>query len=350
MTAIRTIEGAYRGTLTTLEDRVELEEQQPAARHPQEPLFSLIAGEGDGFMLGLAAGDTAGGAWELGYSAITEQAVVIAYQLIENRRVDPVPLRAGIGELDGSQDEEPVYRAETASFRAWLDRAAAGDPQPSADRGIDGVSRAAVVGVAFRRDPAAVIRETVSLSHVFDRDPATVAASLVAGTSTAASCFGQNGRDLIAGVREAVVPALGHLGEDRGDPARLSRLGEELERLIPRVGVTDGLEALEIAGGDITDPLHAVNAALLLAAPMNDRFHVAVEQSARIGGSALAAFTGALIGARVGIRAWPWPFANDTWFAEIGRRLVRGPHDLDGLPIPYAVEQHLMFGSRPGFL
>jgi ADP-ribosylglycohydrolase len=115
------------------------------------------------------------------------------------------------------------------------------------------------------------------------------------------------------------------------------------------VGVTDGVEALEKVGGDISDPLQAVEAALLLLAPMSDRFHLAVEQSARIGGSTLGALAGAVVGARVGIKAWPWAFANDTWFAEIGRRLVRGPDDLDGLPIPYAVEQHLMFGPRPGF-
>ena len=36
-------------------------------RSESEALYSLVSGEGDGFMLGLAAGDTAGGAWELGY-------------------------------------------------------------------------------------------------------------------------------------------------------------------------------------------------------------------------------------------------------------------------------------------
>jgi ADP-ribosylglycohydrolase len=332
-----------------VEERVEPEEQQPVPRHPQEPLFSLVAGEGDGLMLGLAAGDTAGGAWELGYSAITEQAVVIAYELIQNRRIEPDSLRAAIRELDGSQDEEPVYRAETRGFRAWLDRAAYGDPEPSDEPGIDGVSRAAVVGVAFRRDPDAVIRETINLSRVFDRDPATLAASLIAGAATAASCFGQYGRDLVAGVRQAVVPVLDQLGGSTTDASRLSRLGVELDALLSRVGVADGAEALEMVGGDIDDPLQAVQVGLLLAAPMNDRLHVPVEQAARIGGSPLAAFVGALIGARVGIRAWPWPFANDTWFAEIGRRLVRGPYDLEGLPIPYAVEQHLIFGLRPGF-
>jgi hypothetical protein len=82
---------------------------------------------------------------------------------------------------------------------------------------------------------------------------------------------------------------------------------------------------------------------------MNDVYHSPVEQAARIGGSVLGAAVGAIVGARIGIRAWPWAFANDTWFAEIGRRLVGGPDETRDLPIPYAVEQHLMTGSHPGF-
>ncbi len=328
-----------------MEDLVEGVEEGP---HPQSPLFSLVSGEGDGAMLGLAAGDTAGGAWEMGYSAITEQAAVIAYELIEHRRVDADSLRAAIRELDGSQDEEPVYRAETPAFRAWLDRAARGDYDPDPSPGLDGLARAAVAGVAFRRDPDALIRETIALTHLFQRDPATVAAALIAASGAAAACFAQSGRDMIAGVAEAVVPALDKL--DPGDSdSRLEGLGRELQRLGANVGVSDGEEALGVVGGDSSDPLQAVQAGLLLAAPLTERPHQAIEQAARVGGSNLAAFVGALVGARVGIRAWPWPFANDTWFAEIGRRLVRGPDNLEGLPIPYAVEQHLMFGARPGF-
>jgi hypothetical protein len=92
-----------------------------------------------------------------------------------------------------------------------------------------------------------------------------------------------------------------------------------------------------------------VLAGLLLAAPVAPRHHVPISSAAQIGGSRLGAVVGAIVGARVGIRAWPWAFANDTWFAEIGRRLVRGPDEVRDLPIPYAVEQHLMSGGRPGF-
>jgi hypothetical protein len=83
-----------------------------------EPLFSLVAGEGDGAVLGLAAGDAAGGAWELGYSAITQQVIALSYDLIANGQVDRSRLIDAVLELDGSRDEEPVYRAESREFRS----------------------------------------------------------------------------------------------------------------------------------------------------------------------------------------------------------------------------------------
>jgi ADP-ribosylglycohydrolase len=332
-----------------VEDRAEAGDAIPQTPVEDQALFSLVSGEGDGTMLGLAAGDAAGGAWELGYSAVTEQATVIAYELIQHRRIDADGLHAALGDLAGSAEEEPVYRAESTEFRAWLDGLSVGKPQPANRPSLDGIPRAAVVGVCFRRHPEHLIRETIALSRVFDRDARSLAAALISASATAASCFGQSGRDLIAGVREATAPTLLTLSDDFAGAAWLARLPDELEALGEHVGVTAGAAAVEAAGGDVTDPIQAVKAALLLVAPVNDRFHLAVEQAARIGGSRLGAFAGAVVGARVGIKAWPWAFANDTWFAEIGRRLVRGPDDLEGLPIPYAVEQHLMFGPRPGF-
>lgn len=313
-----------------------------------EALYTVVAGEGDGFMLGLAAGDTAGGAWELGYSATTEQATIIAYELIMNRAIGVDRVVSSLLEMDGANDDEPVLRAESAELRMWLDRAHAGRPVPGEEASLDAASRAVVLGVAFRREPDRLVEEAVRLGRLFHRDAATVASGVMAAAAVAASCFAQSGMDLIAGVAESVGGAVDLLGDlDRAD--RVSTLPAQVSDLVSSVGVVAGDDALELVGGQRDDPAQLLLAGILLAAPVAHRHHVPIEQAARLGGSRLGAVVGAIVGARVGIRAWPWAFANDTWFAEIGRRLVRGPDEVRDLPIPYAVEQHLMSGGRPGF-
>jgi hypothetical protein len=306
-------------------------------------------GEGDGTMLGLAAGDSAGGLWELGYTAITEQATVIAYQLIEHGGLDVDSLVRALRELDGSGEEEPVFRMESPELRAWLDGAAAGRPVPAEGASLDGAPRAVPVGVAFRRDPERLRHEALVLGRLFHAEPSSILAGVAAAGAVAASCFGQSGRDLLVGVVEVVGPAADALATRPGEGPDPADLVEGLRSLPDRVGVTDGEEALTIVsegGGPRSWSL--VEAGLLLSAPVVERSHLPVEQAAKIGGSPLAAMVGGIVGARVGIRAWPWAFANDTWFAEIGRRLVRGPREVNDLPIPYAVEQHLISGERQG--
>lgn len=306
-------------------------------------LFTVVAGEGDGAMLGLTAGDTAGGAWELGYSAVTEQSTVIAYQLILDQELDIDLLVEDLLELDGARDEEPVLRAESAELRMWLDRARAGTPVPGEEPSLDGAARSAVLGVAQRRDADALIDAAVVLGRLFHQDPASVMAGVISAAAVAASCFAQSGLDLVAGVAETVQRSLSRFDGD------FAELPSRVEGLVGDVGITTGDEALARTGGDHEDPVQMVLAGVLLAAPVVPRHHLPIEQAARLGGSRLGAVVGAIVGARVGIRAWPWAFANDTWFAEIGRRLVRGPAEVRDLPIPYAVEQHLMSGGRPGF-
>jgi ADP-ribosylglycohydrolase len=322
--------------------------EHPKETAPDEALFTVVAGEGDGFLLGLAAGDTAGGAWDLGYSAATEQATVIAYELIADGRLDLDRVVAALLEMEGMEEEEPVFRAESPEFRAWLDRARSGSVAAGTEPSLDAASRAAVLGVAFRRDPSSLVDETIALARLFHEDAGTVASAVVSAAAVAASCFAQSGLDLVAGVGETVELAAGQLVDLR-DQSRLESLPQEIQGLIPHVGVTSAEEAIEATGGDRADPLQMVLAGVLLAAPVAPRHHVAISEAAGLGGSRLGAMVGAVVGARVGIRAWPWAFANDTWFAEIGRRLVRGPNETRDLPIPYAVEQHLMSGGRPGF-
>jgi ADP-ribosylglycohydrolase len=316
---------------------------------PRVALFSLVSGEGDGFLLGQAAGDAAGGAWELGYSAVTEQATVIAYQLIEHREIDGQRLLRDIRELDGLEGDEPVYRGETSHFRVWLDRAAAGAPVPEEEPSLDGAPRATPVGVAFRHDAAKVVDEALRLNRPFHADASSLAAGAIAAAAVAAACFGQAGMDLVAGVSEAVLPALPRLAGEASGAERLDHLVSDFERARSLVGSTDGAQILSRLGGEDPDPVHTMLTGLILAAHITDRPHLPLEESARLGGSVLGAAVGAIVGARVGIRAWPWVFANDTWFAEIGRRLVRGPDEVRDLPIPYAVEFHITSGERPGY-
>jgi uncharacterized protein YcfJ len=323
-------------------------EQQPAEER-SEALYTVVAGEGDGFMLALAAGDSAGGAWELGYSAVTEQATLVAYELIAHREVDRGRLVTAMLEMDGVDGDEPVLRAVSAELRMWLDRARAGSPVPGEEPSLDAAARAVVIGVGHRRDPARVISESVDLGRIFHRDAGSVAAGVLAASAVAASCFAQSGLDLIAGVSEAASAASASLAAGLDGVERVVGLPGEVAALLPAVGVETADKAVERVGGDPDDPIQAVLAGILLAAPVAHRHHLPIEQAARIGGSRLGAVVGAIVGARVGIRAWPWAFANDTWFAEIGRRLVRGPDEVRDLPIPYAVEQHLMSGGRPGF-
>ncbi len=319
--------------------------------HGQEedsPLFSLVSGEGDGFMLGLAAGDTAGGAWKLGYSALTEQATVISYHLIEGRSIRPLELTVSLLEMDGP-DGEAVYRAETPEFRAWLDRSAGRPPAPSASPSAENLVRGCPIGAAFRRDADEVVRGSVELSKMFTTDAASVIAGVIGASSLAAAAFGQSGRDFVAGVSEAVLGAAASLGDDVSGKERVEGVEQELHDAIEHVGLTTADAVGGVVAGLDDDPLKNSVAGLLLAAPMLDPPHRAIEEAARLGGSVLGAFVGAVVGARVGIRAWPWPFANDTWFAEIGRRVVRGPDEVRDLPIPYAVEQHLISGTARGF-
>jgi ADP-ribosylglycohydrolase len=315
----------------------------------ESPLFSLVAGEGDGFLLGHAAGDAAGGAWELGYSAVTEQTTVIAYQLIEHRELDQQRTLRDIRELDGLEGDEPVYRAETSHFRTWLDRAAAGAPVPEEEPSLDAAPRAAPVGVAFRRDAERVVVESVALNRHFHRDASSLAAGAIVASAVAASCFGQSGVDLVAGVAEAVVPRRNLVAAGSRGAERLDRLEDDFARARRLVGSSDGASVLSDLGGDLSDPVQMALTGLALAASASARPHIPLEEAARVGGSVLGAAVGAIVGARTGIRPWPWVFANDTWFAEIGRRLVRGPDEIRDLPIPYAVEFHITSGERPGF-
>ncbi len=310
----------------------------------------MVAGEGDGAILGLAAGDTASGAWELGYSAITQQATIISYELIGSGQIDRSRITDSMLELDGSRDEEPVFRSETPGFRTWLDGAALGSPVPDETPSLDPIGRSAPLGVYYRREPEALYHEVVGLNRLFHNDAPSLLSGVIVAAAVAASCFGQIGRDLLLGVSESVEPAVSELSSGSVGLTNIDLIADAPDRisgLVDIYGLRSSAEALDRVRIDgRSSSLDATLAMLLIAAPTADRSHEPVAEGVKIAAGNGGAAVGAILGARVGIRAWPWAFANDTWFAEIGRRLVRGPAEVRDLPIPYAVEQHLISGVR----
>ncbi|MGA7270168.1 MAG: ADP-ribosylglycohydrolase family protein, partial [Acidimicrobiia bacterium] len=131
--------------------------------------FSLPVGEGVGAMLCLAGGDVLGGASTQGYSATTQQAVVVAYHLIRHGEIDRETLAEEMTEMDGDHDAPSVFRSSSPQLRQWLDSSRAGEPVFATEPGLDPAVRVAPVGMWFRRRPDELVEaalETARLTHL----------------------------------------------------------------------------------------------------------------------------------------------------------------------------------------
>ncbi|CAN5890916.1 hypothetical protein BH23ACT5_BH23ACT5_03470 [soil metagenome] len=318
------------------------------------PRFSLRKGEGEGSLLCLAGGDSAGGAHPGGYSSFTQQAVILSYHLLRGGSIDRETLARELAELDGSPDEPSVFRATTGELRRWLDSMGESELTLSAEPSAEPAARAAPVGLWFRRDPEAAVGaalETARLTHL--DGPTAVAATAAAG-AVAASCFAQHGRDLILAAAEMASRAAEAISTQDFRYARLESIPDTLDRFWGAARF-NGEPAEAIAAQVGMDPVGSVVAAIVLSAPLSSQPHELVEEGARIGGSVVGALMGAMIGARTGVRSWPWDIPNDSWFVALGQRLVAGESDmadassgearLADLPVPYAVEQRLTYAA-----
>lgn len=311
------------------------------------PLFSLLNGEGSGAMLAAAAGDVAGGASALGYSAITQQATVLAYHLLRNDGVDRQELIDDWLELAADGDSPNLYRSPSESFSSFLIAARAGEGAATAQPSAEPAARIHPVGVWYRLNPAKLVAAAIATSRITHSDATTVLAAAAIAGGVAASCFAQSGRDLVSAVAEVVDRCLAEMGDDdvsfsRLDDARVWQ--RELHQLIQSASTTDVIPSL--GGRETQNPGDLVLLGILLAAPVGVEPYRQVEQAASLGGTELAAMVGAMVGSRVGIRSWPWVVPNDTWFAEIGRRLVSGNRETRDIPVPNHVEERLSLGGR----
>ena len=241
-------------------------------------------------------------------------------------------------ELDGSRDEEPVYRAETPEFRAWLDRASTGSPDPDETASLDPMGRSAPLGLVHRRDPSSLVSEVIQLNRLFHSDAGSILGAVVMTSAVAASCFGQVGRDFIMGVAESVTPAVERLMADSVGLIGLDQIEDfdgPVRSLVEHYGVLSASEAVALVSPDgEPGPLELSLVGLLLAAPTADTPHEPIAEAVKVGGGNLGAAVGAIMGARVGIRAWPWPSQTTLgspkwvgdWFEDLRRSATSLSH------------------------
>ncbi|MEX2423913.1 MAG: ADP-ribosylglycohydrolase family protein, partial [Acidimicrobiia bacterium] len=320
-----------------------------AASNPNDPLFSLSIDDGAGALLAAAAGDVAGGADPTSYSAITQAATVLAYHLLTHGSVDRDVLARGLVELAGGEDGRFTYRAPSAAFDDWLKSSLRGSPTVSSMGSSEPAARSVPIGVFHRRDPGLLVSSVVNASRMTHLDASTaVAAAAVAG-AVAGSCFVQAGADLVFGAAETAEQAL-RLIEDEpyrfGDVTTASEVPARLRSLVSVVaGEPDAIAAAVTAGRTVDGVDGAILGIVLGANKLVDPIKL-IEVAANAGGSEAGAVTGGIVGARSGLIRWPWRVHNDTWFAELGRRLVSRHAEVRDLPIPYAVEERMLMAAR----
>lgn len=293
-------------------------------------------------MLGVAVGDAAGGDFDGGYAAATQQSLVVAYHLLRHGLFDREVMLAELVELDGDARDPSVLRQPSEHLREWLDTVHRGEPEYRSEPGLDPVVRVAPIGMWFRRRPDDLIEAALQSARVTHLDgPTAVMAAATAG-AVAAACFAQNGRDMLMAVMDVAVRAAAMVEAEPLRYAHLDQVGPTLGRIRASVNLA-GLGTAELVAATGSDPVGVTIAGLVLGTVISREPEQVLADAARMGGSPLGALVGGIVGARVGIRRWPWQIPNDTWFVALGQRLVEGRADLVDLPVPYAVEQRVTY-------
>lgn len=320
-----------------------------AAADPNDPLFSLSIDDGAGALLAAAAGDVAGGADATSYSAITQVSTVLAYHLLTHGSVDRDVLARGLVELAGGEDGRFTYRAPSAAFDDWLRSSLRGNPTVSSMSSSEPAARSIPIGVFHRRDPGLLVVSVVNASRVTHLDASTaVAAAAVAG-AVAGSCFVQAGADLVFGAAETAEQALKLIEEEPyrfGDANSASEVPARLRSMATVVANEPEAIVASVTAGRSADGIDGAILGIVLGANRLADPIKLIEAAANAGGSEAGSVTGGIVGARSGLIRWPWRVHNDTWFAELGRRLVSRHAEVRDLPIPYAVEERMLMAAR----
>ena len=323
--------------------------------NPQGPLLHVRTadGGGAGAVLGAAAGDVLAAGQDRVYGFLTQLNVITSYHLLRWGTVDPNRLGDEYASLAFPDRGSDVYRAAPPWFRAWLEEQRRGSPSPMPFENAGAAARMVPVGVWFRKDPVALVEETIRAAMITHTQEGTVVAACAMAGAIAGAAFGQSGRDLVFGAAEVakraetrVVDIAGTVASPAGSPP-LSLLLRHAAQL---VGASSREISEEIRSWTPNAlAVGAVVTAIVLGAPILERPSVGVREAVGVESEPreVAVMAGAVVGARVGPHRWPWQVVNDLWFAELGRRLATGDGRYEDLPDPYAVEEVLTFAGRP---
>ena len=286
-------------------------------------------------MLGLAIGDTA--AYGAGYSTRTQCATIVAYHLMEHGDIVPDALWPSL--LDLWDADGGVYADPSERFRSFMWAGSQGMPASSAVTWSEPATWGLPLGVWFRDDPDALIDAVVHLMRFSQTDAASITTAVATTAAVAAGTIAMSGWDLVLACAETAERSLERLGHGVTNFGSAPAVGKALRRMSRLVGRPPVAMAQVL--DDVDSSLHGPLIAIGAGASISNTPPLVIEAVARSYGADGSAITGAILGARLGLRRWPWRVPNETWFAEIGRRVVRRQREHLDLPVPKAVEERV---------
>lgn len=307
------------------------------------PLQRLDPQGGAGVPLAAAAADVA--RYGDRYTSQTQIATVLAYHLMEYGSIASPELASSLVGLH-DRPKGSLYVDLGPATLDWLDRSLAGPTRPMVAATVEPAGWIAPLAVWFLDDVDAMVRSVTEVVAMVTLDaPSVVTAGIAVGAIAGASML-MTGQDLVLGAAETGMAVFERLTAHRrfndlevaerippaldDVKAAMRSTSLEVEALLARAGVPDRvlpvLQAIVVGADGATDGIRRIELACAL-------------------GPEAAVVVGAMVGGQGGLRRWPWRVSNETWFAEIGRRLQARNAEFRDLPIPYAVEERMRIGD-----
>ncbi len=272
----------------------------------------------------------------------------MAYHLLRHGEVLATELAAELAAFAYPEFGRGLYRQPSARFESFVGALHAGHDAITSRPDAGAALRVIPLATWYRREAPGLVEAVIAACSISHSHPSAIAAACALAGAVAAASLGQSGHDLLRGAAEVATAARTRLGKTPPRGERDDSVSEAFARLGPLVGapVADVVAELT-ADGDVPPADWAVGA-IVVAAPLRLDASRVLHAVSEMGGAALGAMVGAILGSRLGLLKWPWNVSNEMWFAELGRRLARRDRQYQDLPDPYAVEAHLDGGGLGG--